>query len=72
MDSIDMNFTKRETEVAEAISFGFNSKEISDRLDISIHTVETHRKNLLRKLNAKNTAHLMRKSIAVGLIKIVE
>ena len=65
-----MSLTKRESEVVEAISYGFNSKEISDQLDISVHTVVTHRKNLLRKFNARNTAHLVRMSISTGLIKV--
>lgn len=44
-------FTKREFEIIELIAQGFNSSEISDRLFISRHTVDTHRKNIYRKGN---------------------
>jgi len=44
-------FTKREFEIIELIARGLNSSEISDRLFISRHTVDTHRKNIYRKGN---------------------
>ena len=64
------NISKREHEVVFAIAQGMNSKEISSELDISVHTVETHRKNLMRKLNARNTAHLVHLSCCEGIIPI--
>jgi DNA-binding NarL/FixJ family response regulator len=49
----------REQEVLECIAIGLTTHEIADKLFISKNTVETHRKNLLYKLNAKNTAELV-------------
>ena len=51
----------RQKEVLQLISDGYNSKEIADLLSISDHTVITHRKNLMEKFEAKNTAHLIKK-----------
>lgn len=48
--------TRREVEIIKMIGQELTSKEISDRLYISEFTVSTHRKNILRKLNLKNTA----------------
>ena len=51
--------SKREIEVLECIATGQTTQEIADHLFISKNTVETHRKNLLFKLQAKNTAELV-------------
>ena len=51
--------TSREKEVLKYLSQGFNSKEISQKLIVSFNTVETHRKNLLRKFGVNNTASLI-------------
>lgn len=48
------SLTKRETEILQQIRQGLLSKEIADRLNISIHTVNNHRKNILAKLKANN------------------
>lgn len=50
--------TRREKEILFNLSEGFSSKEIGARLFISAHTVETHKRNLMAKLNARNTVHL--------------
>jgi len=50
----DVTLTKREVEVLKLINAGMLSKEISDRLSISIHTVNRHRQNILEKINADN------------------
>ena len=50
--------TRREKEVLELIASG-NTKEIADKLFISISTVDTHRTNLLQKFKAKNVAVLI-------------
>ena len=49
------NLTNREIEVLCLIQKGLLSKEIADRLCISIHTVNIHRQNLLRKLCLQNS-----------------
>lgn len=59
--------TKREKQILKLISKGLTNKEISTRLNISIHTVDSHRKSLLFKLNLNNTAALVRFSAECGL-----
>ncbi|HBB57961.1 MAG TPA: DNA-binding response regulator [Chitinophagaceae bacterium] len=59
-DYPDMNLlSKREIEVVTHIKEGLSSKEIAQRLDISLKTVEVHRYNILKKLKLKNTAALV-------------
>jgi DNA-binding NarL/FixJ family response regulator len=52
--------TRREKEVLELIAEGMTNNEIAQKLFISTGTVDTHRKNLLAKMEAKNTASLIR------------
>ncbi|HRI25213.1 MAG TPA: response regulator transcription factor [Ferruginibacter sp.] len=60
--------TRREKEVLELIAGGSTNQEIAGRLFISSATVDTHRKNLLAKLDAKNTASLVRIAMEYRLI----
>lgn len=60
-----LKISKREKEVLDLIADGFSSKQIADMLFISNHTAISHRKNLLRKFNVKNTAHLIKISSSV-------
>lgn len=60
--------TKRENEVLALISAGLSSKEMADKLFLSIRTIESHRMSLLQKLNVKNTAGLLNKASKLGLI----
>jgi len=55
--------TARETDVLKLIATGFQNPEIADKLYISIFTVKSHRKNILSKLNLRNTAQLVRYAI---------
>lgn len=52
--------SQREMEVTQLIADGFTDREIAEKLSISGKTASTHRKNILRKLNVKNTAMLIR------------
>lgn len=52
--------TKRETELLQFIKQDYTNKQIADRLCLSIYTVETHRKNIMQKLNLKNPVELTR------------
>jgi len=52
--------TRREKEVLEHIAAGMTNNEIAQKMFISITTVETHRKNLLEKFSARNTAELVK------------
>ncbi len=60
--------TNREIEVLKLVAEGLTSKEIAELLSISIRTVEHHRANLLKKLNLKNTADLIKHAIQNGFI----
>lgn len=60
--------SSRESEVLQFIADGFTDQQIAEKLFISIHTVNSHRKNLLVKFKAKNTAELVKKTIEQGLI----
>lgn len=60
--------TKREKEVLRLIAEGLTNAEIAEKLFLSIATVNTHRKSLLEKFDAKNTAILISKGIKNGLI----
>lgn len=55
-----VRITKREREILSLIVDGYTSSEIADMLYISPRTVETHRSNLMQKLDIKNTAGLVR------------
>ena len=59
----------REGEVLESIALGLTTQEIAKKLFISKNTVETHRKNLLYKLSARNTAELITNAYKKGLIQ---
>ena len=61
-------FTKREKEILKCIIEGRNSKTIAEELFISTHTVNTHRKAILRKADCKNPVDLINKSIREGWI----
>lgn len=58
----------RETEVLRHISQGMSNKEIGEILHISHRTVDTHRTNLMKKLNVHNTAALVRIAIKNGML----
>jgi two-component system invasion response regulator UvrY len=59
--------SEREIEVINLIRNGLSSKEIADKLAISIKTVEVHRHNILKKLKVKNTASLINYINSSGL-----
>lgn len=60
--------TKREKEILTLIRQGFLSKEIAYKLNLSIYTVNNHRKNILAKLNAGNVIEAINKAESSGLL----
>ncbi len=64
------SLTSRELEVAQLLSVGKSSKEIGDVLNITIRTVETHRANIMRKLNVHSVTELLHRAFADKLIEI--
>ncbi len=64
----DIPLSKREIEILKLISQEYSNQEIADQLFISIRTVDTHRRNLLEKLEIKNNVGLVKYAIAKGLL----
>lgn len=62
--------TRREIQVLQMISEGLTVKEIAKILFVSRHTIDSHKKNLLSKLNAKNSVDLIVKSIRYNFVNI--
>mgnify|MGYP001304179789 CR=1 FL=1 len=60
--------TRREKEILELIFQEKTNQEIASELFISVSTVETHRTNLCSKLNARNTAGLVKNALKFGLL----
>lgn len=54
----DVELSKRETDVLVAVAKGMMNKEIADQMNISIHTVISHRKNITRKIGIKSVSGL--------------
>lgn len=59
----------REIEILKLISNGLTNNEIAEKLYLSSHTVATHRKNLMRKLKAKNNVDLVISAIKESIIE---
>jgi DNA-binding NarL/FixJ family response regulator len=76
VEDIEMdNFTcdpvlisKRESEVISMIAEGFTNAQIAEKLFLSAHTVNTHRKNIMSKLGVKNTAGIVMYAVKTNLI----
>lgn len=52
-------FSEREFEIIKLIETGLNSREIAEKMFLSIHTIETHRRNIIRKTGKQNTSELI-------------
>jgi DNA-binding NarL/FixJ family response regulator len=63
-----LSLTRREREVMQLIAEGHSNRSISDLLKISIKTTETHRARIMRKLNLKSVADLVRYALREGII----
>lgn len=61
--------TEREVEITQEIASGLTSKQIADKLHISTHTVQTHRKNIMRKLQVGSVSELILYAIRTGLVR---
>lgn len=60
--------TDREKEVLQLLAEGRSNKEVATLLDLGLSTVETHRANLMQKLNLHNTAEIVLYAVRKGLI----
>jgi two-component system, NarL family, response regulator NreC len=69
-DSLALHpLTQRERQVLQLIAEGKTNKEISQELGMSVKTVDSHRQNLMAKLDIHETASLVRHAIKIGLIQ---
>ena len=62
------DLSPREFEVLQLITKGKKTIEIADQLNVSVHTINSHRKNILKKLNIKSPAELIVYAIETGLV----
>ncbi len=62
--------TDREKEVLQMIAEGVKTKDIASRLNLSISTIETHRRHIFKKLNASSVAELTKYALREGLTSI--
>jgi DNA-binding NarL/FixJ family response regulator len=60
--------TPREVEVLRLVAEGRTNQEIADQLTLSIKTVQTHRANVMEKLDLRDITHLVRFAVHHGLI----
>lgn len=67
-DSYDL-LTTREREVLQLLAEGRSNKEVAGVLDLSLHTVETHRGRIMQKLNLHSPAEMVLYAIRKGVIK---
>jgi DNA-binding NarL/FixJ family response regulator len=64
--------TPRQREILRLISIGHTNREIAKTLEISVRTVEVHRFNLMRRLNVRNAAQLLRRALQLGLLSVFQ
>ena len=67
-DSFEL-LTTREREVLQLLAEGKNNKDVATLLNLSLHTVETHRSNIFQKLNLHNGAELILYAVRKGIIQ---
>lgn len=63
-----LNISEREIEIIRMIAEGFSNKEIAEKLFLSNHTVNTHRKNIMNKLGVNNTAGIVLFAVKENII----
>jgi two-component system secretion response regulator SsrB len=63
-----LHITPRQREILKMVAMGHTNREIATALDISVRTVEVHRFNLMRRLNVRNVAQLLRQALQQGLL----
>ncbi|WP_051321410.1 response regulator transcription factor [Chrysiogenes arsenatis] len=63
------SLTKRELEVLRLVALGYTQQEIAEELGVSSKTVETHKSNIMEKLNTKKRSTLVKYALAHGIIQ---
>lgn len=62
--------SNREREVLQAVAEGFSTKQIAKKLEVSVKTIEAHRANLMKKLDARSAVELTRCAYEMGIIEL--
>ncbi len=61
-------FSERETQILQLIAIGRTSKEIADELFLTIHTVDSHRRRMIKRVKAKNIFGVFNYTIRFGIV----
>ena len=64
------DLSPREFEVLQLITKGRKTVDIADQLNVSVHTINSHRKNILKKLNLKSPAELIVYAVESGMTRV--
>ena len=72
LDRDVVKLTKTETEILKEIALGLTTREIAEKRFSSFHTVNTHRKNIFRKLGVNNVHEAMRYAMRSGLVEAAD
>lgn len=70
LDNTKITLTKREREITQKIAEEMSNQQIAEKLNISLRTVETHRRNIMQKLNVKNAVSLVRYAVQNNLVSL--
>jgi len=68
--AVTPEFTDRERDVIHACRDGLAYNEIAEKLEISAHTVNTHKKNIFKKLGINNTMEMVKYALIYGIIQV--
>jgi DNA-binding NarL/FixJ family response regulator len=63
-----LDITPRQREILKMVAMGHTNREIGESLSISVRTVEVHRFNLMRRLQVRNVAQLLRQALHQRLL----
>jgi len=69
VDCEPTDLSPREYEVLQLITKGHKTVQIADELNVSVHTINSHRKNILKKLNLKSPTELIVYALETGLVR---
>ena len=69
VDCEPTDLSPREFEVLQLITKGHKTVQIADELNVSVHTINSHRKNILKKLNLKSPTELIVYAMETGLVR---
>jgi len=67
---VTAEFTPREREIISACRDGLLGKEIGERLGISLHTVNSHKRSIFQKLGINNTVEMVQYALKLGIIRM--